>query len=121
MHILLAKYILYFDVGEVVSDSLGLTCLARLALIALAVREPRRGDAYVITTSRMMANGLTIEALHSIVIQGPTIEVVSVIVGLEEFFVDSCVEEVPLKPHQEILVQIDQLLLRKLIVLVIDQ
>ena len=121
MLILLVKYILYIDVSEVVSDGLRLTCLARLALIVLAVGEPRRGDPYVITTSRMMAYRLAIEALHSVVIQGPTIEVVVIIVGFEEFFVDSGVVEVFLELHQEILVQIDELLLRELIVLIIDQ
>ena len=67
-----------------------------------------------------MTYGLTIETLNSIVIQGPTIEVVVVIVGLEVFFVDSSVVEVLLELHKKTLVQINKLLLLKLIVLVID-
>ena len=121
MLLLLGEFILYIDISKVVSDSLSLTCLAALlAFIVLAFREPRRGDTYVITLSSHMTYGLTIEALYSVIIQGPTIEV-GVIVGLIEFFVDSSVVEVLLEFHQEMLVQIDELLLLKLIVLIIDQ
>ena len=69
----------------------------------LAIREPRRGNPYIITASCDITHALTSEALHGVFIQGPTIEVV-VIVGPIELFVDPSLVEVLLESPQEMAV-----------------